>query len=113
MKLDSHGPAFFLQTRVRDGDRTFTMFKLRTMSVDAEARREELEQDNEVGGGLFKMQADPRVTRVGRVLRKLSLDELPQLLNVMRGEMSLVGPRPALPAEVAEYDDQGPAAGSV
>ncbi len=106
VKLDSHGPAFFLQTRVRDGDRTFTMFKLRTMSVDAEARRAELEQDNEVGGGLFKMQADPRVTRVGRVLRKLSLDELPQLLNVMRGEMSLIGPRPALPSEVAEYDDR-------
>ncbi|MGI8702678.1 MAG: sugar transferase [Nocardioidaceae bacterium] len=106
IKLDSRGPAFFRQTRVRDNDRTFTMLKLRTMSVDASERRADLEASNEVGGGLFKMKADPRVTRVGRVLRKLSLDELPQLLNVMRGEMSLVGPRPALPSEVAVYDDR-------
>ena len=104
VKLDSPGPAFFRQERVRDNDRTFTMLKLRTMSVDAQDRRAELEAANEVGGGLFKMKADPRITRVGRVLRKLSLDELPQLLNVLRGEMSLVGPRPALPSEVATYD---------
>ena len=104
VRLDSSGPAFFRQTRVRDGGRTFTMVKLRTMGVDAEARRGELEGLNEVGGGLFKMEVDPRVTRVGRVLRKLSLDELPQLWNVVRGEMSLVGPRPALPSEVASYD---------
>lgn len=104
VKLDSPGPALFRQTRVRDGDRTFTMYKLRTMSIDAEARRAELDVVNEVGGGLFKMQVDPRVTRVGRVLRKLSLDELPQLVNVIRGEMSLIGPRPALPSEVETYD---------
>lgn len=106
VKLDSPGPAFFRQTRVRDGDRTFTMLKLRTMTADAQDRRAELEASNEVGGGLFKMKADPRMTRVGRVLRKLSLDELPQLLNVIRGEMSLIGPRPALPNEVAAYDDR-------
>jgi exopolysaccharide biosynthesis polyprenyl glycosylphosphotransferase len=106
VKLDSPGPAFFLQRRVRDGDRTFTMVKLRTMSVDAEARRAELESSNEVGGGLFKMSADPRVTRVGRVLRKLSLDELPQLVNVMLGQMALIGPRPALPSEVEKYDER-------
>lgn len=106
VKLDSPGPAFFRQVRVRDNHRTFTMFKLRTMSVDALERRGELDDANEVGGGLFKMKADPRVTRVGRVLRKLSIDELPQLLNILRGEMSLVGPRPALPSEVATYDDR-------
>jgi exopolysaccharide biosynthesis polyprenyl glycosylphosphotransferase len=104
VKLDSPGPAFFRQRRVRDGGRTFWMLKLRTMSVDAEARRAELDSMNEVGGALFKMRTDPRVTRVGRVLRKFSLDELPQLVNVVRGEMSLVGPRPALPSEVATYD---------
>jgi exopolysaccharide biosynthesis polyprenyl glycosylphosphotransferase len=102
--VDSAGPVVFRQVRVRDGGRTFVMWKLRTMRVDAEACRGELEGCNEVGGGLFKMRVDPRVTRVGRVLRKLSLDELPQLVNVVRGEMALVGPRPALPAEVATYD---------
>lgn len=106
VKLDSPGPAFFRQERVRDTHSTFTMFKLRTMSSDAAELRGDLESSNEVGGGLFKMKADPRVTRVGRVLRKLSLDELPQLLNVLRGEMSLVGPRPALPSEVATYDER-------
>jgi exopolysaccharide biosynthesis polyprenyl glycosylphosphotransferase len=104
VRLDSPGPVLFRQTRVRDGDRTFTMLKLRTMHLDAEERRAELEESNEVGGALFKMKADPRVTRVGRVLRKFSLDELPQLLNVMRGEMALIGPRPALPSEVEMYD---------
>lgn len=104
IKLDSPGPVFFRQTRVRDRNRTFTMVKLRTMQVDAELNRANLEVLNEVGGALFKIKADPRVTRVGRLLRKSSLDELPQLLNVMRGQMSLVGPRPALPSEVASYD---------
>jgi len=104
IKLDSPGPALFRQTRVRDGDRTFRMLKLRTMTLDAEAHLAELEDSNDVGRGLFKMKEDPRVTRVGRVLRRLSLDELPQLLNVIRGEMSLIGPRPALPSEVERYD---------
>ena len=79
------------------------MYKFRTMCVDAEARLEELSPLNEMNGPIFKMREDPRITRVGRFLRKTSLDELPQLLNVLRGEMSLVGPRPPLPREVAQY----------
>jgi lipopolysaccharide/colanic/teichoic acid biosynthesis glycosyltransferase len=80
------------------------MYKVRTMSVDAEERRTSLEDQNEVDQTLFKMREDPRITRVGKVLRRTSLDELPQLVNVVRGQMSLVGPRPALPGEVATYD---------
>jgi exopolysaccharide biosynthesis polyprenyl glycosylphosphotransferase len=104
IKLDSRGPVIFKQTRVRENGRTFTMYKLRTMAEDAENRLEELLEFNEVGGGLFKMKADPRVTKVGNWLRRLSLDELPQLYNVVVGDMSLIGPRPALPSEVASYD---------
>ncbi len=105
IRLESRGPAFFKQTRVgRDGD-LFTMYKLRSMTTDAEERRAGLAELNEGNGRLFKMRNDPRITRVGGLLRKTSLDELPQLINVVRGEMSLVGPRPALPCEVAEYDD--------
>jgi exopolysaccharide biosynthesis polyprenyl glycosylphosphotransferase len=104
IKLDSRGPVIFKQTRVRENGRTFTMYKLRTMAEDAEDRLEELLEFNEVGGGLFKMKADPRVTRVGTWLRRLSLDELPQLYNVLIGDMSMIGPRPALPSEVASYD---------
>ena len=99
----STGPAVFRQTRVGLHGREFTLWKLRTMTCDAERRRHEL--DNELDGVLFKVRDDPRVTRVGRVLRRWSLDELPQLVNVVRGDMSLVGPRPALPEEVACYDD--------
>lgn len=97
------GPVLFRQTRVGRDRRTFPMFKFRTMHPDAEARLAELRHLNENDGVLFKMRDDPRVTRVGRWLRRYSLDELPQLLNVLRGEMSLVGPRPPLPAEVARY----------
>ena len=79
------------------------MYKFRTMCVDAETRLEELSLHNEMSGPTFKMREDPRITRVGRILRKTSLDELPQLVNVLRGEMSLVGPRPPLPREVAQY----------
>jgi exopolysaccharide biosynthesis polyprenyl glycosylphosphotransferase len=104
IKLDSSGPIVFKQTRVREHGRTFTMYKLRTMTEDAEDRLADLIELNEVGGGLFKMKADPRVTNVGNWLRRLSLDELPQLWNVVRGDMSLIGPRPALPSEVASYD---------
>jgi len=104
IKVSSRGPVIFKQTRVRENGRTFTMYKLRTMTEDAEDRLEELLEFNEVGGGLFKMKADPRVTRVGNWLRRLSLDELPQLYNVLIGDMSLIGPRPALPSEVASYD---------
>jgi len=104
VRLDSHGPAIFRQDRVGKGDRLFPMLKLRTMSVDAEQRRLELHQHNEVDGNLFKIRQDPRVTRIGRFLRRSSLDELPQLVNIALGHMSLVGPRPALPAEVAAYE---------
>jgi len=102
IRLDSPGPALFRQTRVGRDGRMFTMLKFRTMYVDAEQRRAEL--TSECDGPLFKVRADPRVTRIGRVLRKFSLDELPQLVNVVAGSMALVGPRPALPAEVATYD---------
>ena len=101
--IDSRGPALFSQERVGRGDRRFAMLKLRTMTVDAESRKSELEALNEADGVLFKMHEDPRVTRVGRVLRRYSLDELPQLVNVLRGQMSLVGPRPPLQAEVDDY----------
>jgi lipopolysaccharide/colanic/teichoic acid biosynthesis glycosyltransferase len=100
VKATSRGPALFRQVRVGRGGRLFTMLKVRTMVADAEQRREALLHLNEADGPLFKIAADPRVTRVGRVLRKLSIDELPQLINVIRGDMSLVGPRPALPSEV-------------
>ena len=103
VRLDSPGPILFVQNRVGRDGREFPFFKFRSMVADAEARRVGLEARNERSGPVFKMRGDPRVTRVGRVLRKYSLDELPQLLNVLRGDMSLVGPRPALPAEVAQY----------
>jgi exopolysaccharide biosynthesis polyprenyl glycosylphosphotransferase len=104
IKLDGHGPVFFRQTRVgKDGD-TFSVWKFRTMVVDAEQRKAELASLNEAAASyLFKMRRDPRVTRVGTWLRRYSLDELPQLFNVLAGHMSLVGPRPALPAETAKY----------
>jgi lipopolysaccharide/colanic/teichoic acid biosynthesis glycosyltransferase len=106
VRLDSPGPALFRQRRVgRDGE-PFTMFKVRTMTDDAEERRAELLHRNEADGPLFKLRDDPRVTRVGRLLRKLSVDELPQLLNVLLGHMSLVGPRPALPDEVAAWSPE-------
>ena len=97
-------PIVFRQVRVGLHGRPFRIVKFRTMDRDAEARRESLAERNEIDGRAFKMAADPRVTNVGRWLRRLSFDELPQLWNVMRGEMSLVGPRPPLPAEVANYD---------
>ena len=106
VRLDSPGPAFYTQIRVGERGRHFTMFKLRSMYVDADARRAAVVAAGGDAGNkvLFKDRQDPRITRVGRVLRRTSLDELPQLLNVLRGDMSLVGPRPALPQEVAEYD---------
>jgi lipopolysaccharide/colanic/teichoic acid biosynthesis glycosyltransferase len=104
VRATSPGPTIFKQTRVREQGRAFTMYKLRTMSEDAEDRLAELIDQNEVGGGLFKMKSDPRITPVGAWLRRLSIDELPQLWNVVIGDMSLIGPRPALPSEVASYD---------
>jgi exopolysaccharide biosynthesis polyprenyl glycosylphosphotransferase len=103
IRLDSPGPIFFRQIRSGQYGRPFTMFKLRTMTADAEAQQAELLADNEMEGPVFKMRNDPRITKVGRILRRLSLDELPQFWNVLRGDMSIVGPRPPLPHEVAEY----------
>jgi exopolysaccharide biosynthesis polyprenyl glycosylphosphotransferase len=103
IRMSDSGPALFTQTRVGKGGETFKIYKFRTMVVDAEARLAEIRAQNDSDGVLFKMRSDPRITAVGAKLRKWSLDELPQLINVLRGEMSLVGPRPALPAEAAEY----------
>ena len=103
IKADSRGPVLFRQTRVGKNGKTFTMFKLRSMTTDAEARRDELFASSDREGICFKSRTDPRVTRVGRFIRRASLDELPQFLNVLRGEMALVGPRPALPCEVEAY----------
>ncbi|MGI5247188.1 exopolysaccharide biosynthesis polyprenyl glycosylphosphotransferase [Dactylosporangium sp. CA-139066] len=105
VRVDSTGPVLFRQRRVGKDGHEFVIFKFRTMHIDAEARLAELRHLNEVDGALFKLRNDPRVTRVGRLLRKFSLDELPQLLNVIGGSMSLVGPRPPLPEEVAVYPD--------
>lgn len=106
VRLDSPGRAFFRQRRVGIGEREFTMWKLRTMVPEAERGVEQLRASSDGDGLLFKMKKDPRVTRAGRVLRRTSLDELPQLLNVVAGHMSLVGPRPPLPEEVMRYDNR-------
>jgi exopolysaccharide biosynthesis polyprenyl glycosylphosphotransferase len=99
------GPILFRQRRCTLRGRVFTMYKFRTMVADAEAKRGTLAAANESDGPVFKIRNDPRVTRVGRFLRRYSLDEIPQLLNVLKGDMSLVGPRPPIPAEVEQYDD--------
>ncbi|CAM3898054.1 sugar transferase [Nocardioides marinus] len=104
VRLDTPGPAFFTQERVGRHGRVFRMIKLRSMVPDASHRLAMLLEDNEADGELFKIRADPRVTRLGRWLRRTSLDELPQLVNVVLGDMALVGPRPPLPHEVAGYD---------
>ena len=104
IKLDSRGPVFFRQTRSGFNGRKFNLYKFRSMVVDAEARLEELKRHNEMSGPVFKMTNDPRLTRMGRFLRKTSLDEFPQFWNVFRGHMSLVGPRPPLPSEVNQYE---------
>ncbi|WP_185092576.1 exopolysaccharide biosynthesis polyprenyl glycosylphosphotransferase [Streptomyces sp. 840.1] len=106
VRFTSCGPVFHRQIRHGQHNRPFTMWKFRTMVADAEQRRERLATSNESDGPMFKMRRDPRVTRVGRLLRRSSLDELPQLLNVLRGDMSLVGPRPPLPDEVSRYDER-------
>jgi exopolysaccharide biosynthesis polyprenyl glycosylphosphotransferase len=106
IKLDSRGPVFFVQERVGLGRRKFRLIKFRTMQVDAEERQAEIEGLNEVNGAAFKIKNDPRVTRVGRFLRKTSLDEIPQMWNVFRGEMSLVGPRPLPVRDVSRFDSE-------
>jgi exopolysaccharide biosynthesis polyprenyl glycosylphosphotransferase len=103
IRLDSPGPVIFSQIRVGKGERLFSCYKFRSMRDGADAEKEELLDRNEVDGPIFKMRDDPRVTSVGRILRRTSLDELPQLINVLMGHMSLVGPRPALPSEVQHY----------
>ncbi len=105
IRLDDGGPVLFRQVRVGKGGREFTVWKFRTMVQDAEERKAELADRNQRQGPLFKIRNDPRVTRVGSILRRWSLDEIPQLANVLVGEMSLVGPRPALPDEAARYGD--------
>jgi len=104
IKLDSPGPVIFRQKRVGKWGKEFDCYKFRSMDVDAEARKQELMDMNEADKVVFKIRQDPRVTRVGRLIRKLSIDELPQLFNVIEGNMSLVGPRPPVPAEVSQYD---------
>jgi exopolysaccharide biosynthesis polyprenyl glycosylphosphotransferase len=103
IKLDSPGPAIFVQERVGHNGRRFRFYKFRSMHVDAERRLAELRAQNEVDGPVFKMRKDPRISKVGAFLRRTSLDELPQLLNVLKGDMSMVGPRPPLPREVEKY----------
>ncbi len=103
IKLDSPGSAIFVQQRVGLDGKRFKFYKFRSMHVDAESRLAEVQARNEVDGPVFKMRRDPRVTRVGTFLRRTSLDELPQLVNVLMGDMSMVGPRPPLPNEVARY----------
>jgi len=105
IRISSKGPVFFVQKRVSMNGRVFNLFKFRTMVEDAEAKLADLQHLNEMKGPAFKMEKDPRITFVGALLRKTSLDELPQFWNVLRGDMSLVGPRPPLPKEVEQYDD--------
>ncbi|MEM9773077.1 MAG: sugar transferase [Chloroflexota bacterium] len=104
IKVTSKGPVFFSQERVGMHGKSFNCFKFRSMYIDAEERKRELMQENEADGPVFKMKNDPRITPIGRFIRKTSIDELPQLFNVLKGDMSLVGPRPAVPQEVKEYD---------
>lgn len=105
IKTTSKGPVFFSQKRVGKNGREFDMYKFRSMVVNAEELKEKLASQNEMSGPMFKMKDDPRVTKVGKFIRKTSIDELPQLWNVIKGDMSLVGPRPSLPKEVAQFED--------
>ena len=102
---DPKGSVFYSQTRLGRGETPFKMYKFRSMVSNADELLEQLLKNNEIDGAMFKMQDDPRVTKIGKFIRKYSIDELPQLLNVLQGSMSLVGPRPPLPREVAEYTE--------
>ena len=104
IKVDSPGPVFFSQTRIGRNGRRFKIYKFRSMYIDAEERKKELEKDNEMSGFMFKMTNDPRVTKVGNFIRKTSLDELPQFWNIVKGDMSLVGTRPPTEDEFNEYN---------
>lgn len=103
IRLDTPGPVFFRQERVGKNGRSFKFYKFRSMHTDAERRRREVESMNEQDGPVFKVKSDPRVTSVGKFLRRSSLDEIPQIFNVFKGDMSVVGPRPPLPSEVEHY----------
>jgi exopolysaccharide biosynthesis polyprenyl glycosylphosphotransferase len=105
IKLDSPGPVFYQQERYTKDSKTFYMYKFRSMYIDADKRLKELQEYNEADGPIFKIKRDPRITRVGRLIRRFSIDELPQIINVLKGELSLVGPRPPLPEEVEQYED--------
>ncbi|WP_297631082.1 sugar transferase [uncultured Clostridium sp.] len=104
IKLESKGPLIFAQDRVGKDKRNFKMYKFRSMVVNAEEIKKKLKHKNEMSGPMFKMKNDPRITKVGKFIRKTSIDELPQLINVIKGDMSLVGPRPSLPDEVKEFE---------
>ncbi len=103
IKKEDGGPAFYSQTRIGKNGKPFKMWKFRSMIVNADKMVKQLEEQNEIDGAMFKIKDDPRVTKVGHIIRKYSLDELPQLWNVLKGDMSLVGPRPPLPMEVEDY----------
>lgn len=105
IKSEDGGPAFYSQERIGKNEKPFKMWKFRSMVVDADKMLDKLEDQNEIDGTMFKIKDDPRITKIGHVIRKYSLDELPQLWNVLIGDMSLVGPRPPLPSEVEEYTD--------
>lgn len=103
IKVESKGPLIFSQERVGKNRKIFKMYKFRSMVVNAEEIKEKLKHQNEMSGPMFKMKNDPRITKIGKFIRKTSIDELPQLVNVIKGDMSLVGPRPSLPEEVKEF----------
>ena len=103
IKREDGGPAFYSQERIGKNEKPFKMWKFRSMIVNADKMVEQLEEQNEIDGAMFKIKDDPRITKIGHTIRKYSLDELPQLWNVLIGDMSLVGPRPPLPSEVEEY----------
>ena len=105
IKLDSKGPIIFSQERVGLNGKRFNMYKFRSMVVNAEELKEKLAKQNERKGPMFKIKEDPRVTKIGKFIRKTSIDELPQLINILKGEMSIVGPRPSLPKEVEQFED--------
>ena len=105
IKLESKGPVIFSQERVGRYEKKFKMYKFRSMVINAEELKKKLEAQNEMSGPMFKMKDDPRVTKVGKFIRKTSLDEIPQLVNVLKGDMSLVGPRPSLPKEVMQFEE--------
>ena len=105
IKIESKGSIVFIQERVRENGLTFKMYKFRSMVENAEVLKEDLSDKNEMNGPMFKIKEDPRVTKIGKFIRKTSIDELPQLVNVLKGEMSLVGPRPSLPSEVMNFEE--------